>query len=93
MTDPQPLTPEARAAVEDLLGMPGYFLVFTEGYDEPMPMVGPYRSYDAAIEGFWQSQLDAGLDPDPELTAHQHYLDSDAVRIGHVTHGPKEGTP
>lgn len=62
-----------------------FYLALVEGYDEPVPMRGPFASYDAAVEAHYQAALDEWPEQDAEalreIDAHQFYLDDDAVRI------------
>lgn len=67
-----------------------FYIAYTEGYQEPIPLDGPYDSYDEAIDAHFQHVLDSLGDDDVsesdrasmhEVGAHQFYLEDDAVRI------------
>ena len=65
--------------------MSAYFIIYDAGgYEDPLRMVGPFPSYDAAIARYWQRVLEAGYEPDEGEDAYQSYLTDDAVNIGKV---------
>lgn len=75
------------------LESPKFYIALVDGYDEPIPLGGPYPSYDAAVQAHFESVLEAlGDHPQDvasrqsmhEVGAHQFYLTDDAVRIARV---------
>ena len=65
--------------------MTEFFICLVEGYEEPMPMVGPFESYDAAIEAHYEHAINEWPEEEREElrqpSAHKFYLEDDAVRI------------
>lgn len=61
-----------------------YYIVFTEMYEDPVPMRGPFPTFDAAVDAHYQAEIEAGNGPEADETAHTFYLHDDTVRIGRV---------
>jgi hypothetical protein len=58
-----------------------FYIAFIEGYDDPMALVGPFPSFDAAVDAHFQRAVEAGAVA-PGGNPHDYYLHDDAVRIG-----------
>lgn len=67
-----------------------FYIAYTEGYQEPIPLDGPYDSYDEAIDAHFRHVLDSLGDDEVSAAeredmlrtgAHEFYLTDDAVRI------------
>lgn len=65
-----------------------YFIIYTSEYEDPWSMIGPFPTFDEALESYWQRVLDAGYEAEEWENAHQSYLTDDAVKIGRVIGGP-----
>lgn len=65
--------------------MDGYFIALVETNEEPMPLQGPFPTYDAAVDAHYKSVVEAGYEPEEGIDAHQFYLTDDAVRIARVS--------
>jgi hypothetical protein len=73
--------------------MPGrFYLLHTEEYGEPVEMTGPFLTYNAAMQAFWDGMLAAGYEPAEGETPERLYLDSDNIRIGKHTQTPRKET-
>lgn len=62
----------------------GYYIIIQSEYADPAPMVGPFPTFDAAVERYWERIIESGYDPEDGENAHDSYLTDDAVKIGHV---------
>lgn len=63
----------------------GFFIIINiTGYAEPVPIIGPFETYDAAIARYWDRLIEAGYEPREDESAHVSYLMDDAVRIGQL---------
>lgn len=77
--------PEGKVVAVREVQSDGFYLAMVEGYEEPMPLRGPFPTYDEAMAAHRQAALDEW--PEEELadvrrtTDEQFYLDDDAVRI------------
>jgi hypothetical protein len=70
-----------------------FYIVYVENYEEPMSCVGPYPTYDDAIEAHFRRALDEwpeaeALELSETNNPHDFYLHDDAVRILRVFNVP-----
>ena len=61
-----------------------FYLIHDSGYDDPVPMTGPFASYGDALAAYRRSLIDAGADIDPDEPTESLYVEDDAIRIGKV---------
>lgn len=70
-----------------------FFIAFTEGYDDPITIHGPFASYDEAVQAHFQQAVESGA-VEEEFSyaenAHNYYLYDDAVRIARLDRTEKE---
>lgn len=61
-----------------------FFLIYHTGYDDPLPMRGPFETYDDALVAYRERLVESGCDLDEGETAADLYLTDDSVLIGRV---------
>lgn len=61
-----------------------FFIVLIETPEEPVPMRGPFPTYDAAVDANYQAAIESGYEPEGHMNAHLYYQYDDAVRIGRI---------
>lgn len=66
-----------------------YFLIYNTGMDDPVPLIGPFPTYHAALKEYRERLVSSGADLDEEETAEDLYFTDDTVVIGRVESGGK----
>lgn len=61
-----------------------YYIALIETNEEPMPLAGPYASYDDAVNAHYLSVVESGYEPDEGEDPFSVYVQDDAVRICRV---------
>jgi len=61
-----------------------FFLIYQTGYDDPVPMAGPYATYADALSAYRVRLVESGADLLDEELAHDLYTTDDSVLIGRV---------
>ena len=61
-----------------------FYLIYQTGYDDPVPLVGPYLTYAEALARYRANLIESGCDIEDEMPSEELYATDDAVLIGRV---------